>query len=129
MALLEELKRRKVFKVGGAYVVLAWLAVQVASIVLPAFAAPIWVLRVLILLLALGFPIAVVMAWLLEATPEGLKVEPAGAGNKRVIGAAVAVAALAVAWYFVGQPAVRSDAAPAASASAAIAPAAAPEVS
>jgi TolB-like protein/tetratricopeptide (TPR) repeat protein len=114
MALFEELKRRKVFKVGGAYVVLAWLAVQVASIVLPTFEAPLWVLRVVILLLALGFPIAVVMAWLLEATPEGLKVEPAGVGNKRVIGAAAAVAGLAVLWYFVGQPAVRNGAAPAA---------------
>jgi TolB-like protein/Flp pilus assembly protein TadD len=110
MALLEELKRRKVFKVGGAYVVLAWLAVQVASIVLPTFEAPLWVLRVLILLLALGFPIAVVMAWLLEATPDGVKVEPAGAGNKPVIGAAVAIAGLAVLWYFVGQPAVRGGA-------------------
>jgi TolB-like protein/Tfp pilus assembly protein PilF len=69
---------------------------------------------VVILLLALGFPIAVVMAWLLEATPEGLKVEPAGVGNKRVIGAAAAVAGLAVLWYFVGQPAVRNGAAPAA---------------
>jgi TolB-like protein/Tfp pilus assembly protein PilF len=107
MALMEELKRRKVLKVGGAYVVLAWLAVQVASIVLPTFEAPLWVLRVLILVMALGFPIAVVMAWLLEATPEGLKLEPAAKGNKRIIGAAVVIAALALAWYFVGQPAVR----------------------
>jgi TolB-like protein/Tfp pilus assembly protein PilF len=131
MALFEELKRRKVFKVGGAYVVLAWLAVQVASIVLPTFEAPVWVLRVLILLLALGFPIAVVMAWLLESTPEGLKVEPAGVGNKRVIGAAIAVAALAVAWYFVGQPAVRNGRAPAADAAPAASsppPAAVPKV-
>jgi TolB-like protein len=122
MALFEELKRRKVFKVGGAYVVLAWLAVQVASIVLPTFGAPLWVLRVLILVLALGFPIAVVMAWLLEATPEGLKVEPASAGNKRVLGAAASIAALALAWYFLGQPAIRRGAAPAPAAAAPAAP-------
>ena len=52
MALVEELKRRKVFKVGGAYLVLAWLGVQVASTVLPIFGAPVWVLRVLILVIA-----------------------------------------------------------------------------
>jgi TolB-like protein len=114
MALFEELKRRKVFKVGGAYLVLAWLGVQVASTVLPVFGAPVWVLRVLILVIALGFPLAVVMAWLLEATPDGLKVDKPGAGSKRVIGAALAIAALAVTWYFVGQPAVRGfDAKPA----------------
>jgi TolB-like protein/Tfp pilus assembly protein PilF len=122
MSLVEELKRRKVLKVGGAYLVLGWLAVQVASIVFPTFAAPVWVLRVFILVLALGFPIAVVMAWLLEATPEGLKIEPAAKGNKRIFGGAMAVAALAVAWYFVGQPAVREASNPQVAASAVVAP-------
>ena len=57
MSLWAELRRRKVFKVGGAYMVIAWLAVQVASIALPAFEAPAWVLRVFILVLMLGFPL------------------------------------------------------------------------
>jgi len=127
MALFEELKRRKVFKVGGAYLVLAWLGVQVASTVLPIFGAPVWVLRVLILVIALGFPLAVVMAWLFEATPEGLKVDKPGAGSKRVIGTATAIALLAVTWYFIGQPAVRGfDAKPAAAAAAPV-PAAKPD--
>ena len=126
MSFFEELRRRKVLKVGGAYLVLAWLSVQVASIVFPTFDAPLWVLRVFILVLALGFPIAVVMAWLLEATPEGLKIEPAAKGNKRIFSGAAAVAALAIAWYFVGQPALRDTpaAAKAAAPAAADAPAA-----
>ena len=71
MSLMAELRRRHVFKVGGAYVVIAWLVVQAASIAFPAFDAPPWVLRVFILILMLGFPIALVMAWAFESTPEG----------------------------------------------------------
>jgi len=60
-----ELKRRKVFKVGAAYLIVAWLAVQAASIGFPAFDAPPWALRIFILIALLGFPITVVMAWVL----------------------------------------------------------------
>jgi TolB-like protein/Tfp pilus assembly protein PilF len=109
MSLVEELQRRKVLKVGGAYLVLAWLAVQVASIIFPTFDAPVSALRVFILILALGFPICVVMAWLIDATPEGLKLDPATKGNKRVFAIAAVIAALAVSWYFVGQPALRES--------------------
>jgi len=63
-----ELKRRKVFKVGAAYLVVAWLAVQAASIGFPAFDAPPWALRIFILIALLGFPIAVVMAWVFDIT-------------------------------------------------------------
>ena len=98
MSFVEELRRRKVLKVGGAYVVLAWIAVQVASIALPAFEAPAWVLRVFILALMIGFPLVVVMTWLFEATPEGLRLDPAPRGNKRVFVAAAVVAALGVVW-------------------------------
>ncbi|MBP8098127.1 MAG: hypothetical protein KAY03_02300, partial [Arenimonas sp.] len=73
MSLFAELKRRNVFKVGGAYLVVAWLAVQAASIGFPTFDAPIWVLRVFILVLMLGFPIALVFAWVFDMTPEGVK--------------------------------------------------------
>ena len=107
MSLIAELKRRHVLKVGAAYLVVAWIAVQVASIAFPAFEAPPWALRVFILVTMLGFPIAVVMAWMLELTPDGMKVEPAPIGNKRVFGIAAGFVALALAWYFVGQPALR----------------------
>ena len=113
MSLLAELKRRHVVKVGAAYLLVAWLVVQAASIGFPAFDAPAWALRVFILVLLLGFPIAVVMAWMLDVTPQGLKVETAATGNKRVIGIALVLAVLAVAWYYRGQPALRASAIPA----------------
>jgi TolB-like protein len=81
MRFIAELKRRKVLKVGAAYLVIAWLAVQVASIGLPAFDAPPWALRAFILLLLLGFPLAVAMAWALELTPEGLRLEDSAPGE------------------------------------------------
>ena len=130
MSLVAELKRRHVFKVGAAYVVIAWLVIQVASIALPAFAAPPWVLRVFILVLMLGFPFALVMAWAFQATPEGLKLETAPVGNKRMAAIAGGLAALALAWYFIGQPAVRGDRKPApAAANATRVPIAAPQKS
>jgi len=106
-ALFAELKRRKVVKVGAVYLVAAWLAVQAASIGFPAFDAPAWVLRVFILVLLLGFPIVVVLTWVLELTPEGMRIEPSPVGNKRVIGIALVLVALGLAWFFFGQPSVR----------------------
>jgi TolB-like protein len=122
MSLFAELKRRNVVKVGAAYLLVAWLVVQAASIGFPAFDAPPWALRVFILVLLLGFPIAVVMAWMFEMTPEGLKVDAAPSGNKRIIAIAVVLALLAVGWYFRGQPTVRSAAIPAGEVGAVAAP-------
>ena len=110
--LFDELKRRKVFKVGAAYLVVAWLAIQAASIAFPAFDAPPWALRVFILVALLGFPLAVVMAWVLESTPEGVRVDPATRGTKRIVLVAIALAVLALGWYVRGQPAFRPGEAP-----------------
>ena len=71
MSVFAELKRRKVLKLGGAYLVVAWLVVQAASIGFPAFEAPPWVLRVFILVAMLGFPIALIFAWVFDMTAEG----------------------------------------------------------
>ncbi len=68
-----ELRRRNVYKVAVAYVVVAWLLIQAASIFLPAFDAPSWVIKFLIVVIMLGFPIALVLSWALEITPEGIK--------------------------------------------------------
>jgi TolB-like protein/Tfp pilus assembly protein PilF len=68
-----ELKRRNVYKVAVAYAVVGWLVIQVSSTVLPTFHAPEWVVQTLVVLVALGFPIALVLAWAFEATPEGIK--------------------------------------------------------
>jgi TolB-like protein/Tfp pilus assembly protein PilF len=68
-----ELKRRNVYKVAVAYAVVGWLVIQISSTVLPTFHAPEWVVQTLVVLVALGFPIALVIAWAFEATPEGIK--------------------------------------------------------
>jgi len=109
MTLFEELKRRKVFKVGATYLVVAWLAVQAASIGFPAFDAPPWALRIFILVVFLGFPISLVFAWAFDVTPEGVKTEQSSRLSKVILVSAVALAALAFAWYFKGQPAYRED--------------------
>ena len=70
---LAELKRRNVYKVAVAYAVVGWLVIQVSSTVLPTFHAPEWVVQTLVVLVAIGFPIALVIAWAFELTPEGLK--------------------------------------------------------
>ena len=75
MSLLAELRRRNVIRVAGLYLVGAWLLVQVAETVLPVFDVPAWVLRGVIIALALGFVPAVVAAWVFELTPEGLRRE------------------------------------------------------
>src|SRR5207244_1675327 len=67
------LKRGNVYKVAVAYAIVGWLVVQISSTVLPTFHAPEWVVQTLVVLVALGFPIAVVIAWAFELTPEGLK--------------------------------------------------------
>src|SRR5215471_1018917 len=68
-----ELKRRNVYKVGVAYAVVAWLLMQIASQLFPFFEIPNWVVRLIILLLIIGFPVALLIAWAFELTPEGLK--------------------------------------------------------
>lgn len=68
-----ELKRRRVFRVAVVYAVVAWLVIQVAETVFPPLGLPDWTVRFVILLALLGFPIALVMAWALELTPEGLR--------------------------------------------------------
>src|SRR5687768_7927545 len=68
-----ELKRRHVYRVAVAYAVVAWLLVQVATQVFPFFAVPNWAVRLVVVLLVLGFPVALVLAWAFEITPEGIK--------------------------------------------------------
>jgi len=109
MSLTSELKRRSVFKVGAAYLVVAWVSAQAAGLAFPAFEAPAWALRVFIFMLMIGFPIALVIAWAFELTPEGVKVEVAPTGNTKFFVAIAAIAALAIGWYFFGQPSYRAD--------------------
>ena len=75
MSVFAELKRRKVLKVGGAYLVVGWLIVQATSIGFPAFEAPPWALRVFIFVVMLGFPVALVFAWRFRSDPRVTRVD------------------------------------------------------
>src|SRR5947208_4666993 len=68
-----ELKRRNVYKVAVAYAIVGWLLIQIATQVFPFLEIPNWVVRLVIALVAIGFPIALIIAWAFELTPQGLK--------------------------------------------------------
>jgi TolB-like protein len=68
-----ELKRRNVYKVAVAYAIVGWLVIQISSTVLPTFHTPEWVVQTLVVVVVLGFPIALIFAWAFELTPEGIK--------------------------------------------------------
>src|SRR5687768_4211822 len=83
-----ELKRRNVYRVAVAYAVVAWLLIQIATQVFPFFEIPNWAVRLVVLLLALGFPVALILAWAFELTPEGIQLtrsaQPEGASRSRM---------------------------------------------
>src|SRR5206468_5510876 len=68
-----ELKRRKVYRVAVAYAIVAWLLIQAASSLFPTFEAPLWVMKVFVSAVILGFPVALILAWAFELTPEGIR--------------------------------------------------------
>jgi len=112
-----ELKRRNVYKVAVAYAVVAWLLVQVATQVFPVLEIPTWVVRLVIALVVIGFPIALAIAWAFEATPEGIKrteevdVSGARAPKKHVwIYIVVIGAAISVGIFFLGRYTARNTA-------------------
>ena len=104
-----EAKRRNVYKVAAAYAVVGWLLIQVATQVFPFLEIPNWAIRLVILLTALGFPVAVVIAWAFELTPEGIKrTDAADAARQHSRGsvwiAVVVVAAtLSLGLFFLGR--------------------------
>ncbi|MDQ3038361.1 MAG: adenylyl cyclase, partial [Pseudomonadota bacterium] len=120
-----ELKRRNVYRVAAAYAVLSWLLIQIATQVFPFFNVPNWAVRVVVILLALGFPVALVLAWAFEITPEGIKRESDVApeesitqhtGRKLIgITIAAAVAAAGMLAFQLLRPALMTDRIPAAS--------------
>jgi len=68
-----ELKRRKVYRVAAAYAVVSWLLIQAASIFLPTFDAPPWMMRGVVVFLALGFIVSAILSWVFDITPQGIK--------------------------------------------------------
>jgi len=105
-----ELKRRNVYKVAIAYGVVAWLLMQVASQIFPFFEIPNWAIRLVIMLIVIGFPIALVIAWAFELTPEGLKrtefaeqLPKKSARSRAWIYVVVVAGAISVGLFFMGR--------------------------
>src|SRR5574338_603569 len=105
-----ELKRRNVYKVAVAYAIVGWLSIQIATQVFPFLEIPNWVVRLVIVAVAIGFPIALVIAWAFELTPEGLKrTEDVDASGERVpkknawIYVVVIGAVISIGLFFVGR--------------------------
>lgn len=96
----DEIRRRKVLRVAGLYLVGAWLVLQVADVVVPALFLPEWVISLVLYLLILAFPLVLVLSWHFDLTPDGLKQE--AAGNGRGIGGLKAGLAISVLFAIVG---------------------------
>jgi hypothetical protein len=73
----EEVQRRKVYRVAAAYIIAAGFIIQIGSAVFPAWELPNWALRLVIVLLLIGFPVALILAWAYDVTPQGIRVTPA----------------------------------------------------
>ena len=107
LSFLSELKRRNVYKVAVAYVVVAWLLIQAASILFPTFDAPSWAMKVLVALLVLCFPVALILSWAFEITPEGIKLESeidpkksiTRKTGRKIVGVTIAVAIVAAGMF------------------------------
>jgi TolB-like protein len=116
-----ELKRRNVYKVAVAYAVVGWLLIQIGTQVFPFFEIPNWGIRLIVLLIVAGFPIALILAWAFELTPEGIKrtedadlVASGGSRKRKWIYVVIIAGALSVGLFFLGRytaPSVANSAA------------------
>src|SRR5438876_1098091 len=105
-----ELKRRNVYKVAIAYAIVAWLLMQIATQVFPFLEIPNWAIRLVIMLIVIGFPIALVIAWAFELTPEGLKrtesadeLPKKSARSRAWIYVVIIAGAISVSLFFIGR--------------------------
>jgi len=113
-----ELKRRNVYKVAVAYAIVGWLIAQITTQIFPFLEIPNWIVRLVIVLIAIGFPIALVIAWAFEATPQGIQrtevadTMPATAGQKKHAWIFVVFvgAALSISLFFIGRYIGRNNA-------------------
>src|SRR5215210_5732103 len=113
-----ELRQRRVYRVAIGYAIAAWATVQVASTVLPTFHVPEWVLQALIIVVGLGFPAALVLAWAFDVTPSGIRKTrrargPQAARHRRyawLLGlVGLLIAGVTVGGYWLSQSANRED--------------------
>jgi TolB-like protein/tetratricopeptide (TPR) repeat protein len=120
--LFAELRRRNLFRVAGIYAVVGWLLAQITSLAANSFGAPDWVMKMIIVVLAIGFPVALLLAWAFEMTPEGVKrtetvaevdsvsTKPARTLDYVIVGGLVLVAALVI-WQEMRSPSAPFEAA------------------
>ncbi len=100
LSLLAELKRRNVFKVGAAYLVVGWVIIEVASTIAPQLNLPEWAPRFITFVILLGFPIALVLAWIFDMTPEGVQVTEGRGGNWKFYTMVGVIIAASLGWFF-----------------------------
>jgi TolB-like protein/Tfp pilus assembly protein PilF len=116
----DQLKRRRVFRTAALYAVVGWILIEVSDVVFPALEMPDWSLKLVILLVLLGFPIAMLLAWAFDVTPEGVRRSGAGAGEggtsrrahpllQGVVIAAIGAGVVYAAYSRFSSPAVASD--------------------
>src|SRR5437762_9606306 len=79
----EEVQRRKVYRVAAAYIIAAGFIIQIGSAVFPAWELPNWAFRLVVVLLLIGFPIALILAWAYDVTPQGIQATPAPGTHRR----------------------------------------------
>ena len=110
VSIFAELKRRNVYKVAAAYAVVGWLLIQIATQVFPFFEIPNWAVRLVVLAIIVGFPIALVIAWAFELTPEGIKRADAtngapahGSRGRTWVFVVVGAGLLSLALFFLGR--------------------------
>src|SRR5437667_6147250 len=116
MNFLSELKRRNVYKVAVAYIIAGWAVSQGIAQVFPVFDIPNWVIRLIVLLIIIGLPIALVLAWMFEITPQGIKrteaadAMPVSAKPRKYIWIYVVVigAAISIGLFFLGRYSARN---------------------
>jgi adenylate cyclase len=108
---LNELKQRKVFRVAAAYIVLAWLALQFLDLVFENINAPDWVMQSVMAIMAIGFPIALILAWALDVSSEGVRSVPGRSRAFMFLIAGIFVASLGfIGWMIVGTDGKESQA-------------------
>src|SRR5919106_3784415 len=95
----EELQRRKVYRVAAAYIIAAGFIIQIGSAVFPAWELPSWAFRLVVVLFLLGFPIALILAWAYDVTPQGIRATPSsprtpGSHRRRNLITLVAIGAM-----------------------------------
>jgi hypothetical protein len=98
MSFFGEMKSRNVFKVAIVYLVVGWGLIQIADLIAPQMNLPEWTPRMVTFVVMIGFPVALVMAWALELTPEGVK--KATGSNAPIYIFAAVIAGLSLYWYF-----------------------------